>query len=157
MSKYLLSTIVLMLASTTSIGVLAQEEETVLILLGDQLEAHWIYEKKVPPKYPMSSLQNNEMGCVAVGFVIESDGTTSSHRVVVSYPSKNFNKSAIKAAKKFLYVPSEQNSDREPVFTINTFTYQISGRGKNNDEKVRTTLHELCNKAANKSLNTDAA
>ncbi len=91
-----------------------------------------------------------------MGFIIEPDGTTSNYRAVVSYPSNAFNKSAIKAARQFLYKPSEKNSSREAVFTTSTFTYQLQ-RSKDVDEQMREKLADICTAAANKSLNMDSS
>jgi TonB family protein len=154
MNKHLLSRITLGLATIASIGVWAQESESILFVTSDQLDSYWIAEKKVAPVYPTKSLRNHEEGCVAVGFIIEPDGTTSNHQTVIAFPSSNFNKSAIRAAKQFVYKPSEQNSVREVVFTTNSFTFQITSSRKF-DEQKQKKLADVCTSAANKSLNTD--
>ena len=144
-----------------SISAWAQDDDSVLIVSSGQLNAYWSSEKKVAPVYPTQSLYSGEQGCVAVGFIIELDGTTSSHRVVASFPSSNFDKSAIKAAKQFVYKPSGENITGEAVFTTNTFTYHITGSGSTRDKKqgeaVGKKLGEICTAAANKSLNADAS
>lgn len=146
--------IFLSLIIATSFSALAQEQDSILYVAPDQLDAYWIAEKKVAPKYTKRSLRNGEQGCVAIGFFIESDGTTSGHRVVVFYPSNDFEKSSIEAAKQFLYKPSVQNLEREIVFTTNIFTYLISS-GRKPDDKKQEQLANICKDAADKSLNTD--
>lgn len=133
----------------------AQESETVLVVLGDELDTYWVAEKKVAPVYPAKSLRNEEEGCVAVGYVIEPDGSTSSHRAVVSFPSANFNESAIKAAQEFSYQPSQQNTMKIPVFTTTTFTYQIS-KSQKLDPGRREQLEEICETAARNTLGSES-
>ena len=138
-----------------SINVLAQESDSVLFVPSAELDAFWLVEKKVAPIYPTRSLSKGEEGCVAIGYFIEADGTTSSHRAVAGYPSNNFSQSAIKAAKQFVYTPSDNNVERQVVFTTNSFTYEIHRNNETNMQK-REQLAELCTAAANKALNTDA-
>lgn len=147
--------IIFSLAFTSSFSALAQDQESIPYVSPDQLDAFWITEKKVAPKYTKRALQNGDQGCVAIGYFIESNGTTSGHRVVVFYPSNDFEKSSIEAAKQFLYKPSENNVNSEVVFTTNVFTYLISN-GTKSDENKREELANLCKVAANKALNSDA-
>lgn len=84
MSKATFLSIVLSSAAILSVGVMAEGSDSVLLVPSDQLDAYWIAEKVVAPEYPRESLRQREEGCVAVSFVIESDGTTSNHRAVVS-------------------------------------------------------------------------
>lgn len=139
------------LVLVTSIGAVAQESDTVPFVPNDHLGDYWIAEKLVPPEYPKNSLRKGEQGCVAIGFFIEADGTTSGHRPIAAYPSNNFSQSAIRVAKQFLYNPSEQNAAREVVFTTHSFTFLIQ-LGKKADDEKREKLKELCTNAANKSL-----
>lgn len=156
MSKHIISGFLICLAIVTSISILAQESDSVLFVPSAELDAFWLVEKKVAPVYPTRSLSKGEEGCVAIGYFIEADGTTSSHRAIVGYPSNNFSQSAIRAAKQFKYTPSDSNVERQVVFTTNSFTYEIHKGSKPNLEK-REQLAELCTAAANKALNTDAS
>jgi len=139
-----------------SVGAWAQDDDSVLVVTSDQVETYWSPVKKVAPVYPMKLIRNGEQGCVAVGYIIEPDGTTSNHRIIASFPSNNFDKVSIEAAKQFLYEPSKQNKNREAIFTTNSFTFQIN-RNKKHDKKIREKLDGICTTAANKSLNTDAS
>lgn len=132
----------------------AQEVDGVLYLPGNESKAYWYPEKKVAPVYPRRALQKGKQGCATVGYVVEADGSTSTHRVIAVFPSKIFNASSIKAAKQFVYSPTEGNSDKTPVYVTNTFTFQIGG-GDGRREEVQAELSEVCNTAANESLNTD--
>ena len=134
-----------------SVGTWAQDDETVLAVASDQVETYWVPIKKVAPVYPMKSIRNGEQGCVAVGYIIEPDGTTSNHRAVASFPSNNFDRASVDAAKQFLYEPAETNKDRAAIFTTNSFTFNIN-RNKKHDEKMQKELDALCTAAANKAL-----
>lgn len=156
MSKYTLPGIFLSLSIITWIGAEAQDGDSILVVTSDQLDSYWTTEKKVAPNYPRQSLSKGEQGCVAVGFIIEPDGTTSSHHAVASFPSSNFDKSGIEAAKQFLYKPSDQNISKEAVFTTNTFTYEITTGRKRKDSPYET-VGAACTKAAKKKLDTYAS
>lgn len=141
----------LMLLSA-SVG--AQEPESFIFLPGEELDTYWVIEKKIAPHYPKRALQKEEQGCATVTFIVEPDGTTSNHNVLVS-SSGLFKASSISAAEDFLYKPSNENEDKIPVITANTFTYQISN-SPNADEEVRQALHDLCDSRAMEALGVAA-
>lgn len=133
------------------ISVFAQYE----IALDEELDSYWSVDKKVAPRYPRMALRRGVMGCAAVSYVIEADGTTGDHKVVANYPSDVFDKSATKAAKQFTYKPSEQNPDRIPAITLNVFTYFVSDNEPGGDEKGeerQKLLNEICSKAGGEAL-----
>ncbi len=154
MNNYLFSRFVFCFCTLVSIGAWAQAEDSILFVTSDQVETYWVSVKEVAPIYPVKLLRKGEQGCVAVGYIIEPDGTTSNHRVVASYPSESFYRPSIKAAKQFLYEPTVVNKDREAIFTTKNFTFQIS-KNKKYDKKLRAQLGALCTAAANKALNAD--
>jgi len=100
-------------------------------------------------------LSRSKTGCVTIGYIIDSDGRTSNHRAITAYPSNGFNQSGIKAAKRFRYQPAPGNPSSMPVYTINTFTYEITGAGENREDHHRTNLAEICNNAALQQLRAD--
>lgn len=126
----------------------------VILALDDQLEEYWVNEKMVAPKYPGRAMDRGTSGCVAVGFTIQSDGSTSGHEVLAYYPSKVFDKSAIRAAKQFSYTPSVQNPEKVPVYTLNSFTYEItSGRKLNPD--TQNKLAKACKDKGKRILESE--
>lgn len=130
-----------------------QDDGGLIVVTSDQLEQYWISAKKVAPIYPNTALQRSVQGCAAVSYVIEADGSTSSHNPIASSPSGIFNKSAIKAASQFRYEPSEENTERTAVFTTNTFTYEItSGRKIKNLDENHEAIAVPCSTAANEAL-----
>ncbi|MEE4217837.1 MAG: energy transducer TonB [Xanthomonadales bacterium] len=137
-----------------SVSAGAEESESFIFLPGDQLGAYWTIEKKVAPHYPKRALQKGEQGCATVSYVIEPDGTTSNHNVVV-FTSDFFKAPSVSAAEDFLYKPSEENVDKVSVITINTFTYQISN-GPSADEEVRQKIKGFCESKALEALGAPA-
>lgn len=141
------------LALALSVVGFAQDSESLLYVPKEKIEAYWVADKIFPPENPRKSLQKGAQGCVSIGFVINSDGSTSDHRAVAAFRSENFNDSAIRAARKLQYLPSGANSDHESVYTTHPFTFQLqSGDTSDVDEERRQALAELCTKAANLAL-----
>lgn len=134
-------------------AVSAEESEALLFLQGSELDAYWILVHREAPNYPRRSLQKHETGCVAVGFFIEADGTTSNHRVVAGVQSKNLQRAAIAAAKQFVYVPGAANADRASVITTNSFTFTITDNRPTEADRERTdAMKARCDRAAREAL-----
>lgn len=134
----------------------ASAADGVRVVPNHQVTDWWITENKVAPRYPQRAMDSSTQGCVAIGFIIEADGTTSGHRAIAAYPSPVFNRSGMDALKKFRYTPSEKNPGRQPVFATNTFTYTFdslydarNGSGENKHE----TLEAICSAAADEAVN----
>lgn len=130
---------------------LAQDEATLPYMPPDQMDGPWENTRKVAPVYPRRALNRREEGCAVVGYIIESDGTTSAHRGITSYPSDRFVDPSIEAAKEFTYAASASNPDRVPVYTTSVFTYQL-GRGEETNEQVREALADICRSATKQLL-----
>lgn len=130
---------------------LAQKEATLPYMPPDQTDGPWENTRKVAPVYPRRALTRREEGCAVVGYIIESDGRTSAHRGITSYPSERFVDPSIKAAKEFTYAPRASNPERVPVYTTNVFTYQL-GRGEETNERVREALGDICRSATKQLL-----
>lgn len=147
--SFLIPTIVLVLSNPASAQQFAViDGETVAF--GTDSGDLWNIKRKVAPNYPMKALRKELEGCVAVGYLINSNGKTSDHRILAESASGVFNDSAIEAARKFYYTPSEENPEKTSVLTFNTFTYQIGDREK--AEKSYKELSEVCSSAAKQAL-----
>ena len=129
----------------------AAEDDSVLYVSHEESDQYWIATHKAAPVYPQRAMQRGDEGCVTVGYIIESDGTTSAHSVVAVWPSKLFNWAALEAAKQFSYGPAAGNVDREPIYTTNAFTFQMGGLSEE-QEQERAALAMRCDDAAHKSL-----
>lgn len=136
-----------------STNIAAKELDAILLLPNNQDMHYWLSVKKVAPNYPSRASIRSKMGCATVLFIIEPDGITSNHRVVVAYPKRLFDRSSIQAAKQFLYEPTEKNVARVAAYAINTFTYELlNDNRKANDDEKRENLSDKCTDAANKIL-----
>lgn len=131
-----------------SVNITARELETVLFMDKGQLDSYWLTEKKVAPIYPSRAVITSKEGCVAVLYIIEADGSTSNHRVVVAYPKRHFDRASLQAVKQFLYRPSKKNESREPVFTVNTFTFEIRNHNRDSNDDKREKVGDKCTDAA---------
>jgi len=124
-----------------------------VIAIDEQLDEYWVVEKMVAPRYPGRALTNGIMGCAAVGYIIEADGSTSNHKILAFHPSRVFDNSAINAAKRFRYSPAEQNPGKISALTINVFTYEITtDRVDKGDSETRQKLADSCETGAKKLL-----
>ncbi len=130
-----------------SVSVSGQDTQSVVYAAPDKLDSYWTAVVKNAPKYPRRAMRSNLQGCVAVSYVIEHDGRTSSHTPLAMMPSDAFTKAAIKAAKTFRYAPGNQNPDGNPVLTFTTFTFFL-GADRKEQEARQAQLDTACTDAA---------
>jgi hypothetical protein len=90
-----------------------------------------------------------------VGYIIESDGQTSTERVIATYPNARFGESVLHAIRKSKYKPADSNPERIPVFTTTLFTFNLR-RGEETNEQVRDALTKICTSAAQAILDQEA-
>ncbi|MEJ8567285.1 energy transducer TonB [Elongatibacter sediminis] len=147
------ASILITLMLCASPGSFADDDSTLVVAYGTELSDWWLPARKAAPEYPARALAKRTEGCVSVAFVIESDGSTSSHHPLISFPSTIFNRSAVKAARQFRYEPADSETQSPPaVYTFNTFTYQI-GPSRKPSEKRRQELLAVCESAAAEAMN----
>lgn len=103
----------------------------------------WVVDSNVSPEYPESALADGTMGCATVGYVIQSDGSTSNHKVLVVAPSEVFIEPTLAAARQLTYQPSADNSDRAPGFSTKTYTY-VLGENETAQREGRERLQAFC-------------
>lgn len=68
--------------------------------------------KRVAPKFPIDEAREGRDGWVRLSFIIEPDGTTSSPIIESSSGSKNFEKEALRAVKKWKFEPATENGEK---------------------------------------------
>jgi len=125
----------------------ADGESQMMLVPSDQLSAYWVLSESQAAEYPKKALPSKTQGCVAIGFVIGSEGTTSNHRSIAFAPSEVFTESAIEATRSHRYRPAEGNLARQPVFTYRVFTYRFKWDNGANDEAKKKLLGEVCESA----------
>ena len=135
----------------------ADGESQMILVPSDQLSAYWVLSESQAAEYPKKAMRSNTQGCVAIGFVIGSDGTTSNYRSIAFAPSEVFTESAIEATSSHRYRPAEGNQAKQPVFTYRVFTYRFQLDTGENDEAKRKLLGEVCESAAQEFFQNLAA
>jgi len=82
--------------------------------------------RRPPPIYPREAQLRGLSGWVRLGFTVTAEGTTRDVRVLGSHPPGVFDRAAIDAALRFVYLPRLENGipvDRANVETEVTFTW----------------------------------
>ena len=116
-----------MIAVLLSLTMMANTGEDLLALHGTELSSHWVHAKRVAPEYPRMAAKRGVQGCARVGFVIDTDGSVNESRILVEHPTAaKFGKAAERAVKKWAFMPSEANTDREPVYTTQVITFMLA-------------------------------
>ena len=111
-------------------------------------------QENPPPQFPPNPDQE---GCVAVAFMIHSDGTVSNERVWRSvwsdFQSKNqYNNYYLRVVHQRRFTPAATNEAHDPVYTYLVFTWTTSlvpfGTPKpNHTDQLRVRQHEDAVKA----------
>lgn len=82
--------------------------------------------KRIPPIYPQRALMRNIEGYVVVEFTINQDGSISNVVILESKPKGVFDKSVLKAVKKFKYSPRIVNGEALAVHNVqNRFEFKL--------------------------------
>ena len=134
-----------------SVSVIAQDSESIVVVVQDDLSAYWIATTREDPRYPRVAFNNGKQGCAVIAFVIDSDGTTSNHKVLFSYPDAAFNRAAINAYKHWRFEPADSNTTRAAVYTSMTATFTWVDK-ELNDPDARQTMDSLCSEEGDRAL-----
>lgn len=129
----------------------AQADESLVLVTEADLHKWWAVTQKEKPHYPRGAFNDGKQGCAVVGFVIESDGTTSSHRVLFSHPDAAFDRAAINAYKKWRFEAAEANPSNSAVFTTLTASFTWVDKEENRPE-VREQVADLCRREGDHAL-----
>ena len=130
----------------------AGENETLVQVASKDAENYWVIKKVTRPSYPRVAALEGVEGCAAIGFIIESNGSTSSLRPLAGYPSEVFLRPALDAIKKWRFEPSKSNVSKQPIFTYQIVGFSL-GSSTREKEVERQIIRNSCETAANKSFN----
>lgn len=85
-------------------------------------------------------------GCVAVSFVVETDGRTSGARVLRAKPDGVFDEVGKAIAASLRFAPTPANEAAEPVFTYLTITFRGESGGTRIGKSIRVgdAVDRLC-------------
>lgn len=137
----------LLLISVSITGLIyANDDDFIMVVDNKDLDKYWLQKKLVRPV--TENAKKSKGGCVAIGFVIGSDGKSNGHQVVARYPDDAPDKIWIDALRRTRYKPAENNVDRTPVYTVAIrATFYPSGRDKKKkeaDRKLMSKVNAIC-------------
>lgn len=88
------------------------------IVMPENLSKHWVLsDRSITADVPNTGHGLNDPTCAAVSYVIEKNGTTSQVKLQRIVPEGDLGKVAMSVATHLHYKPSDQNVERNPVFT----------------------------------------
>lgn len=112
---------------------------------GHAMQEYWIVEQVQNPYYPRKAAKKGLEGCVVVAFVIEPNGTTSSHRLVHSAPDDSFAAPAVQAIAEWRFEPGVKNPDRRPALAFQIIEFNLDPSPSN--AAIRDSASEACRRA----------
>lgn len=83
----------------------------------DAVLNYWLVDKKVKPEYSQQATVKKLAGCVEFSLVIDSNGRAINTKIIKSFPQGAFDKQAIRAIKKWRWVATAENTDKQAVAT----------------------------------------
>ena len=142
----LVSATLLLALAANAVGAAAPGDDLLAVGPADVPKV-WALERKTWTTSLSAVDGNASNGCVAVSFVIEPDGSTSSFKVLRSVPEDAFEDIARRLVKGLRYRPTALNAKREAVFTYFTMTFNAR-RERTLGSNIRqpVTLDERVNK-----------
>jgi TonB family protein len=111
--------------STTQIKNSQINNSEYLNLIGDKDEVlnYWVVDKSVAPKYPIIAGEEKVSGCVEFSLIIGSNGMADDLIIVKSFPETLFDKPAIEAIEKWIWLPTDTNINKQTVATTIQFDF----------------------------------
>jgi TonB family protein len=97
------------------------DADSLTVLLGDPVQ--W-----VDPKYPKDALKQRVQGAVVLTLVVAKDGEVKNVTAVSGAP--DFTEAAIRAVRKWKYVPYFRNDNPIEAQTTVTINFEITDKGK---------------------------
>ena len=126
--------------------------DDVLVVLNTNDKRYWQIDVANSPlkplPYPAELLRSGVTGCIALGFFIEADGTTSGYRILnssvvgsrLSVKNKRialtmFSKAALESFVHTRFVAGPENPTKQRGFSQITYTYSLSASQTKKDGK----------------------
>ena len=117
--------------------VVAAQPANLLLVNGEDGARFWQPSEKSlswVPRYPMGLGQDNEQGCVAIGFKIQPDGVPVDFQVLQFAANKptrevqrKFAASAMQALGHWRYEPGPENPERLPAHAVHVSSFHLKG------------------------------
>lgn len=83
---------------------------------------------KLPPEYPRKAAQAGQEGWVKLEFTITPSGTVKDPKVVASSPRRVFDRSALKAIRKWRFKPKMLNGKAVSRRAIQLIEFSLAKR-----------------------------
>ncbi len=144
--KLVLFSLAWLLVPATSVGAELQGDATVdiaaqpanlLLVNGEDGVRFWQPSEKSlgwVPRYPMGLGQDDEQGCIALGFKIQPDGVPVDFQVLQFAANKptrevqrKFAASAMQALGHWRYEPGPENPERLPGYVVHVSSFYLKG------------------------------
>lgn len=98
----------------------------------DAVDDYWLAYRKVTPVYPALAKQQKLSGCVEFSLLIDANGRAVAPTIIKSFPVGVFDEQATIAIEKWVWVPTQTNTERQPVMT--TFQHDFVVRQSSNSK-----------------------
>ena len=128
----------------------ASSDDDVIVLAPGERSAYWVLDRStvgrnVKPK----SVPRGSIGCAAVSFIIERNGSTSTFKLLRSTPEGQWDALSRKVVEGLRFKPGEKNPKAEVVFTYLTITYtgqdnQVLGTHLKPLVQLDDRMNEMC-------------
>ncbi len=87
------------------------------------------------PIYPYNMLRISQPGCVLVGIHVDSNGQVLETEIVKRWPEvENFIEPAVRSISKNVYEPTDQNSLKQPIWSVEIVTFEIENKAPYGNE-----------------------
>ncbi|MGC1549517.1 MAG: energy transducer TonB [Rhodanobacter sp.] len=137
MSRCIRSSLLLALTMACAMPAMAQDARKVNPA---QLYNYWILlNTKVQVDLPMSGANLLKPGCVAVSYIIGSDGVPRNVKIQKTEPQSGLGPAAVSAVSNFRYGPSLTNHNSDPVST-----YYVVPFNAPDDKAQRQQIMDAC-------------
>ena len=106
----------------------------------ERLTAYWyLTNKSLDVDVPNTGKNLNQPGCVAVTYMIGSDGRTQQIAIAKVVPDSDLGQVGVSIVKGLVYVKGAQNGTAEPVLT-----YYVSGFNLPEDPARKAAILDKC-------------
>ena len=79
-------------------------------------------------------------GCASVGYIVESNGTPSSIKVLRSWPDLGFGAATEDMVRSWRFEPTRGNPKRLAVYTVQLFVLTIPGAAMDTGSRIKKTI-----------------
>ena len=125
-------------------------DDDVIVATPEERPAYWMLDRSTVEKnVKTKDVPRGAVGCSAVSFIIEKNGTTSTFKLLRSMPEGQWDEVSRKVVSGLRFTPGEKNPKPDAVFTYLTISYSGPGEkalGSRLKPRVQLDdrMNELC-------------